>query len=517
MFLCHQGKSVLASVGNYLTTMAAENLARNLRLRLLRHLDTLSADYHESNPDGALLFALQEPIDEVSYFGSDLLPSVLRTFTACLLTFVTMVVLNARMALAVLPLVAVFLLAAKRFRGRMEESANRVQQENVAWMSFLAEHVASILALQLLRQERRRERRAFQLLGARIRSYNRLFKTGVVFSFYTSLTVGLSTAAVVGYGGWSVLTDSMTVGGLIAFYTYLAQLFEPLSGVAEIYVRAQKTFASIRQLQTILALRPTIVSSSTASRFPKNSWAIALSEVRFHYPEHSGLLSVARLHIGTGEHLAIAGQNGAGKSTLAKLLARLYDVDSGSISIEGQDLKTIDLDSLRDNVCYLGPQPVLFDTTIAGNLRLGKPTASQNDCEQAVKMVGLTACAGALQDGLDHRIGPGGFRLSGGERQRLGIARAVLRRPHILILDEATSALDASSEQRLLMELRRILPGTTILVISHRMPAILSFPRVILLEAGNIVGDSSPDSLFMKDDFFRIPDTGDKVRGLSKS
>jgi ABC-type multidrug transport system fused ATPase/permease subunit len=506
IFLCHQGRVVLTSVGGYLTMLAAERLALDMRLQILRHLDTLSADYHESTPVGASMYPLKEPIDEISYFGSDLLPSILRMLMATMLTLGTMVILNARMTLAVLPLIPLFLVARKHFRGRLEDCSNTAQHNRIAWSTFLQEHLSSIVALQLLRQERRRERTAFHLLGTTVRSYNRLFRTGISFTFYTSLTIGLGMSAVIGYGGWSVLTGTLTIGGLVAFYTYVTQLFEPLSGAAETYVRAQKTFAGIRQVQAVLALRPALKTCPTAISFPQNHpWTIELAEVCFGYPSNRRLLSIPHLEIQAGEHVAIVGENGAGKSTLAKLLARLYDTDSGSIFVAGHDVRKIKIESLREHMCYAPPHPILFDTTLASNLRLAKVTASDAELEEVVEDVGLTAWVGTLQRRLDQRIGPGGSCLSGGQRQRLGIARAILQRPRVLILDEATVSLDAASEQQLLSGLHNILPGSTIIVISHRLSALLGAGRVIVLEAGRVVEDASPTSFLRnKGAYFRL-------------
>jgi ABC-type multidrug transport system fused ATPase/permease subunit len=496
IFLCHEGRVLLTSLGGYLTVLAAQRLALDMRLRLLRHLDTLSPDYHEGTPVGASLYPLKEPIDEISYFGSDLLPAILRTLMATALTFGTMLILNARMTLALLPLIPFFLVARKHFRDRLENDSDTVQKNQLAWSSFLQEHLSSIVAVQLLRQERRRERTAFRLLGISVRSLNTLLRTGVSFTFYTSLTVGVAMSAVIGYGGWSVLTRAMTVGGLVAFYTYVTQLFEPLSGAAETYVRAQKTFASIRRVQAVLTLRPTITNSPTASKFPQNQpWTIELADVGFGYPRDRALLSIPHLNIRAGERVAIVGENGAGKSTLAKLLARLYDVNSGSIFIAGHDVQKIEIESLREHVCYAPPHPVLFDTTLAGNLRLGRITASDMELEQAMRSAGLAGWVNALDGGLSHRVGPGGSRLSGGQRQRLGIGRAILQQPRILILDEATSSLDTASEQQLLFDLRNFLPGSTIIVISHRLSALRCVERVIVIEAGRVVEDASPASL----------------------
>jgi ABC-type multidrug transport system fused ATPase/permease subunit len=505
IFLCYQGRSVLTTVSGYLTMLAAQRLALAMRLQILRHLDTLSADYHESTPVGISMYPLKEPIDEISFLGSDLVPSVLRTILATALTIGTMLILNPRMTLAILPLIPVFVLTRKHFRDRLERDSNTVQQNQVAWSSFLQEHLSSIIAFQLLRRERRQERTAFRHLGDTVRSLTKLFRTGVSFTFFTSLTIGVAMSAVIGYGGWSVLTGALTVGGLVAFYTYLPQLFEPLSGIAETYARAQKTFASIRQVQAILRLEPAIKSRRNANKFPVTySSTIKFTDVRFGYPKAEGLLSLPRLEIRAGEHVAIAGENGAGKSTLAKLVARLYDVDSGSISIAGKDVREIELESLREQVCYLPPHPVLFDTTLAGNLRLGRSAASDDELKKVVEYVGLSSWVDGSQEGLKERIGPSGHRLSGGQRQRVGIGRAILQRPQILVLDEATSSLDAGSEQRILKNLCQLLPSTTIIVISHRLSALLCVERVIVLEAGRVVEDDVPEALVGSSAYSRI-------------
>jgi ABC-type multidrug transport system fused ATPase/permease subunit len=378
-----------------------------------------------------------------------------------------------------------------------------VQHNQVAWSSFLQEHLSSIVAIQLLRREGRQERTAFHLLGTSVRSLARLFRTGVSFTFFTSLTIGLAMSSVIGYGGWSVLEGTLTVGGLVAFYTYLAQLFEPLSGVAETYARAQKTFASIRRVQGVLALEPTIKNCRTSIKFPQDRpWALDLADVRFGYPRGDGLLHISRLEIRAGEHVAVVGENGAGKSTLAKLVARLYDVDLGSISVAGRDVREIEIESLREHVCYVPPHPVLFDTTLGGNLRLGKGAASDAELKGVLDHVGLATWTCGLREGLNQRIGPGGHQLSGGQRQRLGIGRAILQRPRILILDEATSSLDAGSEQQLLGSLRRILPGSTVMVISHRLSALYCVDRVIVLGAGRIVEDDVPIALLENSDAY---------------
>jgi subfamily B ATP-binding cassette protein MsbA len=225
------------------------------------------------------------------------------------------------------------------------------------------------------------------------------------------------------------------------------------------------------------------------------SFQLEVRGAEFRYRNQRTRLRIPSLRILPGEQVVVVGENGAGKSTLAKLITRIYDLDLGSICIGGEDIRNIQLDNLRRNVCYLPRDPVLFQGSLASNLRFVRATASNDELEAALRHAGLSAFLATLDDGLRQEIGPAGCRLSGGEGQRVAIARAMLQRPRILILDEATSCLDPVSEQLVLHNVRRHLRASTILVVSHRLSTVASFPRVLVLSAGRIVEDGSPDQL----------------------
>src|SRR4029077_6777621 len=285
-----------------------------------------------------------------------------------------MFTLSPALTLVVVPFIPVFLVMRQHFRKRLPIDCDVAQRDRVSWSTFLEEHVAAAIPIQLLGQQRRQERRAFRLLGWSVRSQQKLFRTSVWFTIYTSLAVFVAMSAVIGYGGWRVLTGALTLGSLVAFYSFVTQLFDPLSGAAEIYSRAQKTFASIRQVQAQLAVRPAVVDvPGVTAGVPAGPAQVDFVGVEFGYQRQKGMLCVPSLRIMAGERVAIAGENGAGKSTLAKLIARIYDVDSGSVRINGQDVRDVRIESLRQCVCYLPRDPVLFDGTLASNLRFVRP------------------------------------------------------------------------------------------------------------------------------------------------
>lgn len=495
IFLGHQGRVALTSLGSYLMLSASQKMTLTLRVTLLEHLDTLSADYYEETPVGVVMYPLKEPIEEIAYFGSDLLPAILRMLLTTAFTLAAMSALSPLLTLTVLPLIPVFLVTRQYFRRKLASDADTAQNDRLAWSNFLEEHLSSVISIQLLGQEKRQERRAFRLLVRSLRSQQRLYRTATWFTVWSSLAIVLAMSAVIGYGGKSVVAGTLSIGSLVAFYGFVTQLFDPLSGASELYARAQKTFASIRQVQAALSLRPSVKNAAGALMLSRQHPAdVEFAAVEFGYSRNKGLLHVPSLRISAGEHIAIAGENGAGKSTLVRLIARLYDPVSGAVRLGGEDIRNIHLKSLRQSVCYLPRDPVLFDGSIASNLLFVRPSACEQELEEAMQMVELTALSRSLPSGLRQRIGPDGCQLSGGERQRLALARAILQQPRVLILDEATSCLDPCAEASILQELRRSLSLSTFIVISHRFSTFSTFDRVLLLSRGHIVSDGDSRS-----------------------
>ena len=501
LFLSYEGRVVFTSLGSWLTVAASQKVVLALRLEILRHLDSLSADYHEATPTGEKLYPLREPVEEIAYLGSDLFPGILRTLLSTALTLFAMGALSARLTLIILPLVPVFLLTRHHFRLRLGRDADGLQNKRLEVSSFLEEHAPSVIQIQSLQQETRRERQAYWLFAKVARSQLRLARTGAFFSIFTNVAIVLAISAIIGYGGLRVLRGDLTIGSLVAFYSYLAQLFEPLSGAMEMYARAQRTFSSIRQVRAALALRPTVKENSYPVRLPSGASSdLEFHDLRFAYPGEKELLHIPHLLISAGECVALVGENGAGKSTLAKLAARLYDPDSGSVSYGGVDLRAIRLKEFRSVATYLPTAPVLFDDALAANLRLGRPQATDEELAQVLHAVGLTGFVESLPLLYQQPLGPGGSRLSSGQRQRVALARTLLKRPRILILDEATCSMDAAFEKVVLDRTRLFLPFSTVLLLSHRPSTVRWAERVIVLEAGKIIRDLPTKALTNTDD-----------------
>jgi len=503
IFASYEGKAVLTSFGGYLTFRATQRTALALRMSLLRHLDSLSADYFDRTPVGELLYPFEGPIDEISYFGSDLLPSILRTAIAAGVTLSALAVLSPHLTLVVIPLVPAFLVVRHRYRRRIGRQADLVQAARSKFSSFLQEHLSALTQIQLLRQTEPQESKASELLTNTVCSQDELCKTGAFFSALSNLAVVSGIAATITWGSLMVFRNKLTIGTLVAFYSLLIQLFDPLSTAMEMYSRAQRTFSSIRQILTVLQIAPAVKELHGARPLASDRpLHVAFRDVSFVYQRRSEVIRIPSLEIFQGERIVIVGPNGAGKSTLAKLLARLYDVDSGEIFIAGTDVRAVALASLRSSVCYLPAQPILFHRSIADNLRIGRFDSTRGDLERVLRAVGLKKYLDGFPGSLEEYIEPGASNLSNGERQRVAIARALLHRPRILILDETTSSLDPTSEEEMLRTIDRMLPDSTLIVVSHRLHSISWMGRILVMRKGQIVGDGNHSDLNAANPFY---------------
>ncbi len=462
------------------------------RLRLLRHLQRLSAEYHDNKPLGDTLHRLQVDVDQVGALSGDVIPSMLRMLTVFTLVMSTMLVLNFRLTAIVLPLIPLFILVRRRFRDRLRQASDSVQEQSGKMIGFLEEHLSAIVQVQLLSCEQREARRFARLSGHTARAQIKRRATELFFSFvlYSIIVVGM--ASVLCYGGYQVITGTLTAGGLVAFYGYTLQLFIPLYGVVDIYSKLQRVGASVRRLMEITNADMVLRDRPEALVLePNASAAIELEAVSFSYDSDRPVLNGINLRVNSGERVALVGTSGNGKSTIAKLVARLYDARGGRVSIEGIDVRDIRLKSLRSSVIFVPQEPVLFDVTLRENLLYGNPEATEEEIKKIARLAQLETLINRLPKGLDESLGPRGNRLSGGERQRVALARALLQHPKVLILDECTSALDTPTEKSLLDALDPYLRGVTTIVISHRPYPTSWANRAVYVNYGELVDDKS--------------------------
>jgi len=388
------------------------------------------------------------------------------------------------------------MVARRRFHNQLAQASDSVQAQSAKVIQFLEEHLSAIVQVQLLSCEQREARRFARLSGHAMRAQIKRRATELFFGSLLYLIIVLGMTGVLCYGGYQVISGTLTAGSLIAFYGYTLQLFIPLYGVVDLYSKFQRAGASVRRLMeiteadVILRDRPNALALEFGTPRP-----IELNEVSFSYNPDRPVLDAINIRVNPGERVALAGTSGNGKSTIARLLARLYDTRSGAVLIGGVDVRDIKLKSLRSQVIFVPQDPVLFDLTLRENLLYGNPGATATELAEVAKLTQLENVIERLPNGWNEPLGPHGNRLSGGERQRVALARALLQRPRILLLDECTSALDERTEKQLLTELDSYLKNVTTIIISHRPLPVQWADRVVHMQYGAIIDGTAKTSV----------------------
>ena len=483
-FFTYMGRLGFDSLAGILNFRAAQKMTYRSRLALLRRLQRLSAEYHDNTPPGDTLHRLQMDVDQVATLTSEVIPVLLRTTTIFALVMTTMLILNYRLTIVVLPLIPVFILVRRRFQDRLRHASDSVQERSGKLIGFLEEHLSAIVQVQLLSCEQREARRFARISSEVVRAQMRRRGTELFFSSVLYLIIVGGMAGVLSYGGYQVMTGTLTAGGLVAFYGYTLQLFIPLYGVVDIYAKVQRVAASARRLIEISEAKSILRDGAARVEEPS---VVELKDVCFSYDSERPVLNAVSLRVNRGERVALAGTSGNGKSTIAKLVARMYDARAGTVLLDGTDVRDFKLKSLRSAVIFVPQDPVLFDVTLRENLLYGNPQASDDELERVTKLAQLDVLINRLPKGLDESLGPRGNRLSGGERQRVALARALLQHPKVLILDECTSALDDLTEKCLLNALDHHLRDVTTIIISHRPYPTSWANRVVHVNYGQIV------------------------------
>jgi ABC-type bacteriocin/lantibiotic exporter with double-glycine peptidase domain len=500
---CYFARSALSSLGSLINFSIAQRCVRDLRVALLDQMNRLSADYHEQTPTGEKLTRMEHDVDEIANLGADTANQSVRAILFFALNLAMMARLNSHLTLTVLPLIPVFVVVQRRFSSRLKVRADAARTEVGAATSILTEHLAAVPQIQFLGAEEASAIRAVSAWNGMLRTQRIQRQTQIGFSLSIGAIMVMAILTVLGFGSVKVLSGALTIGGLVAFYTYGTRVFEPVSSAMELYSRLQSVGASIRRVRELLDLEPSVRDTGRERLESAGlTHGFNIQDVSFSYGR-SVTLSNLTVQIGAGERVAVIGASGSGKSTLARLLVRVADPSSGRILLENRPLGEYKLASVRRAICFVPQHPVLFQGTVRENLLYGNPFATTEEMLNAMQAVELTSVLKHLRCGLETPLGPGAAGFSGGERQRLALARSLLRESAALVLDEATSALDGPTEREVLRSIAGFRPRRTIIIISHRIRSLGWVDRLILLDQGRIAAVGTGSELNSQSALYR--------------
>jgi subfamily B ATP-binding cassette protein MsbA len=480
---------------NYLLQKVGQSIIRDLRNLLYSHIQSLPLSFFQKKPTGELISRILSDVSLIQGAVSNVLVGILKD--TCQVIFLIGVIFYqdwrmASIAMISLPLV---IYPIVNF-GRRHRRLSRGSQQTTAQVSnILYETITGNRIVKAFSMEKYEVSRFAKTLDELFAIVMRNTRIGAISSPLMEVLGGVGISLVVWYGGSQVLADKSTPGTFFSFLTALIMIYQPIKGVSAINNSLQQGIAAAERVFDVLDIQSDVAEKKDAIELPLIKDAIEFTNARFQYDEDTEVLKGINLKVKAGEVLAVVGTSGGGKSTLVNLIPRFYDVSSGSLTIDGTDIRDVTFKSLRDQVGVVTQQTILFNDTVRNNIAYGSLDASEEQIKDAARAAHALGFIQNMPKGFDTVIGESGARLSGGERQRVSIARAILKNAPILILDEATSSLDTESEHEVQQAIENLVQSRTTIVIAHRLSTIRNADRIVVIQAGEIVEEGTHDTL----------------------
>jgi len=492
----------LQFVVNYFGHMLGINIETDMRQRLFQHVQKQSFRFFDNTKTGHVMSRITNDlmdIGELAHHGPEDVFIAIMTFIGAFWIMLTINVKLALVSVVILPFLILLIVVCNL---QMNKAWKRMYSEIADVNARVEDSVSGVRVVQSFTNEdyeisrfttNNRKFRIAKLGGYKVMSYS---NSGIY------MMTRFITLVVLVYGAWLSFTDQLTYGELVGFVLYINVLFKPIDKISAIMELYPKGMAGFKRFSELIDTEPEVVDAEDAIAVPSLRGDITFKDVSFGYEDHRNVLEGINLSIRAGETIAFVGPSGAGKTTICSLIPRFYDVNSGSISIDGIDIREMTKHSLRSQIGIVQQDVFLFTGTLRENIAYGMLGATDEQIYEAAKKAHLEAFIQSLPDGYETQIGERGLKLSGGQKQRIAIARMFLKNPPILILDEATSALDTETELIIQQALTELAKDRTTLVIAHRLATIRNADRIVVVTENGIAEEGRHDELIEQGGIF---------------
>ncbi len=495
---------VLGVWQNHLNTKVTQGVIRDLGQSLFHNLQRQSMAFFTDARSGEIVQRITGDVQAVQSVVTSLVVSSITQIVIVVSTIGILFALDWKLAIISVLILPLFVLPVKKVSRVRKSLRTETQKVRSDITSQLSENfgISGALLTRIFGREKQQEIE-FTAMNQKVMDLElRLNLVGRWFGMATSTLGPLGTAIIYMYGGYSVISGSMTLGSIVAFAAYLGRLYMPVGMLLNLHVEVATALGVFQRIFEYQDMVPDVMDHADAQPLGSVAGRVAYKQVSFAYKPGQYALRDVTFEAQPGEMVALVGPSGAGKSTLIGMIARLYDPTSGVVEVDGVNVRDVELASLRAQIAYVTQESFLFHATIGDNLRFAREDATREEMEAACRQAYIHDFIVSLPEGYDTMVGERGHRLSGGERQRIAIARAILKRPRILILDEATSHLDSESESYVQAALEELMQGRTTLVIAHRLSTVLAADHILVIEAGSVVERGTHSELLALDGLY---------------
>lgn len=483
----------------YLANWLGQDIIKDLRDKLYKHINSFKMKYFDVEPVGKLVTRAVSDIESIASIFSQGLFMIISDLLKMIIVIVFMLVVNWKITAVVLSIMPIILIATRIFNRKMKVAFKEVRNEVANLNTFIQERLTGMKIVQLFNREKIELEKFKEINEKHNKAWLKNILYNSIFFPIADIISNISIGLVVYFGAlWIINGDTeTTIGQLIAFNMYITMLYNPLRQIADKFNVMQMGIVAADRVFEILDTNENIQDNGTIEATHFNG-IIDLKDVRFSYIKNEEVLKGINLHVDSGETIAIVGSTGAGKSTIINLLNRFYEIDSGEILIDNQNIKNYTIANLRKQIAIVLQDVFLFSDSILNNITLHNKAISREDVIAAAQKIGVHDFIMTLPNGYDYNVKERGVMLSSGQRQLIAFLRAYVSNPSILILDEATSSIDTHSEELIQKATETITKGRTSIVIAHRLATIINASKIIVMDKGQIVEAGTHSELVLK-------------------